>query len=288
MPSEPALNLDASSLAACNGIATEIDSLDMSKVSSTLGLQYIIYVFLCFYAIILFMREVHQKRYLRISLSLNGVFIPLSDRTKIEAYNKHPGLISVFFRKIDNCFGRLEKWFPHLLAIIYAISLYVVQPSQQVWYIMPNISNQTAFQETYLELRNVNWCDSLLSPVKILYSEKPLSFDIFSMVQIYLFSLSVKALSESQELLYDWIDPDEFMNEENKESCSYYGIYKNRDRIFNELMLDDWIVRYVVYSVLEEICDWDKHPELSSKLTKYQMEKFTTLLSDIKAKIQFH
>jgi hypothetical protein len=69
---------------------------------------------------------------------------------------------------------------------------------------------------------------------------------------------------EQQQRIYDWVDPEEYMDESKKDACPYFDLHNNRNRIFSEAMLYDWLASNFFYPIFltiltdpsfKEVCD---------------------------------
>ena len=162
------------------------------------------------------------------------------------------------------------------------LTLTVFIPAQQEWYVFPTKEEQEDFMNDYDEF--TNWCDALSFPVFLTYSLPSSDFDLTVLAEVVLFFMAVYALSDSQASIYDWMDPDSYMNHKNRAMCSHYDIHLNRNRVFNELMLDDWIVIHVEGPLIKSILTADQHKALRNMLSSDELEKLQILSDSIDRK----
>jgi hypothetical protein len=275
-PHRPALSLRSSSDTICEGIATGI--ANSSYVDYKLLLQYGIYACLVCLGVYLFKQERKQKRYIRIALSLNGVFIPVREKERVKTIftQDHPFL--------NNIISFIEPWFAIGLCVVYAISVWAINPSHEQWYVFPTRDETIAFNDVNDELSS-NWCSVLTFPVKLRYSQSGNDFNIFSLIEVFLFLITIRHLSDTQAKIYDWVDSDEVLDTDQKELCPYYNIHQKRNRTFNELMLNDWIVKYIYLPVITDIMTSEKHEKLRELITKETVDKMKAITESIRAKL---
>jgi hypothetical protein len=186
----------------------------------------------------------------------------------------------------DNCDRFFDRFFANILAIGYLLALTIPSPAQQEWYVFRTKAEEKDFQNDYDY--STNWCDALEFPVFLTYSQ-PLSASgwiQFANVipEVALFCMSVYALRARQAGFYSWMDPDSYMNHKNRTQCSYYGIHENRNRVFNELMIEDWIVANVEGPLIKSILTDDQYKFKRDMMSKAELEKLQGLSDSIDEK----
>lgn len=273
-PWRPAISSEEADDTRCEGIASNISN--SSYLDYRLMAQYMIYAALLLFAMVLVKREQKEKRYLRVALHLDGVFLPIEDQSKVKTpfRARYPYLVEFL--------PYFDRFFALLLGVGYLLTLTVFIPAQQEWYVFPTKAEQEAFMNDYDE--HANWCNVLSFPVFLTYSQPSSGFDLTVLAEVVLFFMAIYALSDSQASVYDWIDPDSYMNHKKRSMCSYYDIHLNRNRIFNELMLDDWIVAYVEGPLIKNILTNDQHKPLRNMLSSDELEKLQIVSDSVSIK----
>jgi hypothetical protein len=232
--------------------------------------------------------ETHEKVLARVSLGLKGVFIPCS---KVRLSNA-----SVFWRShLIECFGfRANTWSTFVpsfvyrwrfssrlvegLCLWYLVTLFSFRKQLQVWYVFETVAAELEFikstkHENSRDDAYFGWCDSLSEPVALVYVKRSSSDLSTALLQALLFLRMCYSMLEQQQRLYDWIDPDEFMNVKNKETCPYFDIHKNRNRIFSEAMLYDWLACNFLYPIFITILTVPELSGLRKKLGNAHLDK---------------
>lgn len=239
--------------------------------------QYVIYAALLSFAVHLVEREKVEKRYLRVALYLQGVFLPVDDQSRVITpfRKKYPYLVAFL--------PYFDKSFAFVLGVLYLLSLTVYTPARQEWYVFPSSEEQEDFMDKYNEF--TNWCDALTAPVFLTYSQPPNGVQFSVLAEVVLFFTGVYALSDSQSTIYDWIDTDNYMNMQRRDSCCYFNVHANRSRIFNELMVIDWLVARVEGPTLKSIINDDAYQKIREDLKEENVEKLKKILISIEEKM---
>jgi hypothetical protein len=239
--------------------------------------QYGIYLALLLFALRLVEREKVEKRYLRVALYLEGVFIPVDDQSRVITpfRKKYPFLVKFL--------PYFDKFFASVLGVVYLLSLTVYTPARQEWYVFPTSDQQSDFMDKYDEF--TNWCGALTSPVFLTYSQPPNGVELSVLAEVVLLFTGVYALSGSQSTIYDWLDPDNYMNLQHRDSCCYFNVHANRSRIFNELMVIDWLVAHVSGPTLKYVINDDACQKIRENLTEANVEKLKKILESIEGKM---
>lgn len=276
-PWRPAISNEEDDDTVCKGIANNISN--SSYEDYRLITQLLIYVAFLLFSFELVWREKIEKQYLRVALHLNGVFLPMEDQSKVLTpwRLKNPKLVQ-FLPYFDRCFA-------FVLGIGYLLTITIYAPAQQEWYVFPTKADQEVFMDQYDDF--TNWCNTLSAPVFVTYSQPPSDFDLTALAEVVLFFAAIYEISLSQSSIYDWIDPDSYMNHKKQAMCSYYSIHINRSRVFNELMVNDWRVIHIEGPLIKRILTEDDKTDCGS-LRKMLGKDELDLLQKVSNAIEEH
>ncbi len=227
-PRRPGISPEAPSTTNCTGLASGVE-LKFDNIA--LSLQIFVYFILLFYSAFLVNAEARESSYCLVAYYLGGVYVPTRDN-------------------VQNF-----KWeIPFFLSLsaVYLYTLFGTPLTSLNWYVFPTQADESAFLNANGDSTNLNWCSSLSYPVYVTYKQSDSrAIEPSDILEFVVFFSNLFALSRAQKVVYDWVDTDAYMNSANKDSLVYYDIHKNRDRIFNETMLEDWRVLNVYLPVLE-------------------------------------
>jgi hypothetical protein len=279
-PLTPAIVYEQADDTKCEGIATDISNDKNFPWQPTA--QYVIYGALLVFAAYLGNQEATEIRYVRIASKLDGVFLPIEDRSRVQTpfsarYRSYPYFIKYL------------SYFDNVLAFLFSVAflgtLTVPSPIQQEWYVFPTKAEQLAYYAAHPAALS-NWCAAIKLPIFLTYSQTSRKFDLYTLFQVYLFFMLVHALITYQTKIYNWMDPERYMNHKKRAQCSYYDIHENRNRVFNELMLNDWMVVHAKGPLIKRILtdDHDKYKTMRNMLSTDELKKLQDVSDDIDKK----
>jgi len=286
-PSRPVLSMSNPD-AKCTGISSGINS--STYFDYVFAQQYFIYALLWLLSLYLSNLESYEKVFVRVSTGLGGAFLPCSDtqfaHSTFYAKMRCSGECHISIRShskvpwyITSCCCRVQ-WSARLveiLALWYMITLFMFPEQLQEWYVFPTIEAEVTFMERIesigdTETTKFGWCNSLDRPMKLTYVKYSSSTLSTSILMALLFLKMCYEMIESQRALYDWIDTDEYMDETNKDTCSYFDIHKKRKRVFSEPMLYDWLAVNFYYPIWHKILNDSDHVKVREKLNAKNLE----------------
>ena len=276
-PHRPALSRSESEDTTCHGIASNIANTAYDDWA--LLTQYGIYASLIFFGNYLFSREKKEKEFVCVALHLEGVFQPVEDRSKYKFQTCLPQAVLPFIPLFD-------KFFAITLGILYFLTLTVYTPARQEWYVFPTKDEESDFVKSGGN-KFTDSCGALPLPVFLTYSQPPKGLDFASLAEIVIFAQLVYTMGAVQRQIYDWIDRDEYMNWQKRASCSYFDLHVNRSRVFNELMIVDWLVANVHKPLLSAVLtdQSDRYCGIRKNLKTSDLEELRKILESIESKM---
>ena len=260
----------------CDGIASGVKNVPNSALFPLVSVSLVPVLWLLF-AYYLGVLEIRTKKFIRVSIGLNGVYIPCTDKSKTLSSKN-------YFKK----WPLIVKW--HLIVItivltaLQTLTIFSLKDTEEDWYVFPSFSAQVNFTRdaTYSNYMTA-WCGGLPRPVHLTYSKysPPIATQILqSVLNVYHCYQILSHLSKA----FKWMDPEVYMVEEKKELCSYYDIHQNRIRVFNEPILYDWFVINIQYPIVYSILFDSKYTELRESIPPPILVAMTSLLHSIASK----
>ena len=300
-PSRPAASMSNPG-AECTGISSGINS--STYVDTVYSQQYLIYVFLWGLTQYLSMLEGYEKILVRVSAGPGGIFVPCSDTQynhatffakmncsgagiiSIRSHSKLPWYVSSYSYRVQWSARLVE-----LLALWFMVTLFMPEQIQE-WYVFPTVDAEAAFIGTLqnigdTETTKFGWCNSLDQPLELTYVKYSSPSISASILKALAFLQMCYAMVESQRALYDWINIGEYIDESNKDVCSYYDIHKKRSRIFSEPMLYDWLAVNFYYPIWHKILNDPNYVKLRKRVKRKNLEIAREALCSIHDKYIF-
>ena len=249
----------------CTGVASQITKEDNSVMDRSYILKYFIFGAVLAIAFCLAKMEFDEVRLVRVSLSQGGIYLPSAGKSNFTIMR-----YKVYFI-VD------------AIIIVYLCTVFgeTISSAQQDWYVYPtktesfeawmDAKSDGTFYDghrdgnTFTYKTNYGFCSALTRPLKLKYVWESDSNWIMVALETFLFIEMCYSMISTQSQLYNWIDQDQLMDEDCKDTCPYYNIVEKRTRVFVEPMLHDWMTINLYYPICRTILTDEKYISTKEK-----------------------